>query len=124
MFSYGNSFYSGTLPADNPLIKRAQVDPVVALKGASSTLQLPVDAKAAVAQPEPEIEHYTIKGSSGALSDPKARLVYFQKGDSLVLTWRVETDIGDNWILSYVDAVTPEQVFGVVDYVAEASYNV
>lgn len=77
-----------------------------------------------MAEPKPETEQYTITGSTGALSDPLANLVYIQDGDSLALTWRVETDIGDNWLLSYVDAVTPEKVFGVVDYVAEASYNV
>jgi len=105
-------------------VKRDQVDPVAALRGASNTLQLSVASEGAVAQPEPEIEQYTITGSTGALSDPRANLVYIQNGGSLSLSWRVETDIGDNWLLSYVDAATPEKVFGVVDYVAEASYNV
>lgn len=123
MFSYGNSFYSGSLPSD-PLVKRDQVDPVDALKGASTTLQLPVSAKNAVAEPEEEVEHYTITGSSGAVSDPKAHLVYIQSGNSLSLSWRVETDIGENWLLSYVDALDPERILGVVDYVAEASYTV
>jgi extracellular elastinolytic metalloproteinase len=124
VFSYGNSFYSGPLPSESPLVKRDQVDPVEALKGASNTLQLSVSTDDAAAEPEEEIEHYTITGSSGALSDPKAHLVYFQTKNSLSLSWRVETDISDNWLLSYVDAITPERVFGVVDYVAEASYTV
>lgn len=97
---------------------------MVALRGASDTLQLPITVDGAVAVPEIEPEHFTITGSSGALSDPKAHLVYVQTGDSLSLSWRVETDISENWLLSYVDAKTPEKVFGVVDYVAEASYNV
>lgn len=106
------------------MVKRDQVDPVAALRGASNTLQLSVTVDGAVATLEAETEHFTITGSSGALSDPKARLVYVHTGDSLSLSWRVETDISQNWLLSYVDAKTPEKVFGVVDYVAEASYNV
>lgn len=100
------------------------MDPVAALKGASNTLQLSVSTNEAIAAPSGETEQYTITGSSGALSDPKAHLVYIQSGSGLSLSWRVETDLGDNWLLSYVDAVTPEKVFGVVDYVSEASYTV
>ncbi|KAK0130026.1 Fungalysin/Thermolysin Extracellular metalloproteinase 5 [Cadophora gregata f. sp. sojae] len=124
VFSYGSSFFTGTLPAESPLTKRDQVDPVLALRAASNALQLDVAAESAQAVPEAEVEKYTITGSSGALSDPKANLVYFQTGDTLKLSWRVETDIGDNWLLSYVDAVTPERVLGVVDYVSDATYTV
>lgn len=68
------------------------------------------------------VEAYTLKGTSGAEKDPEARLVYFVKPDStLGLTWRVETDIMDNWLLSYVDAANTAEVHGVVDYVAEAA---
>ncbi len=113
------------VPAENPLKKRDQIDPVAALKGVTASLSLPITADAAVAVPEEATEHYTIEGSSGTLSDPKTRLVYFQNPDStLTLTWRVETDISDNWLLSYVDAVGGSQVLGVVDYVADASYRV
>jgi extracellular elastinolytic metalloproteinase len=107
----------------NPLLKREEVDPVLALKGASETLQLAVEADGASATKD-EDQKYTITGSKGTLSDPKANLVYFQKGNELVLSWRVETDIGENWLLSYVDATSPEKVLGVVDYVNEASYDV
>ncbi|CAG8954703.1 hypothetical protein HYFRA_00004626 [Hymenoscyphus fraxineus] len=124
VFSFGNSFYTGALPTENPLVKRDQVDPVTALQAACSTLQIPVVADAAQAVPEEETEHYVITGSSGALSDPKAKLIYVQDGESLALSWRLETDIGDNWLLSFVDAKAPEKVFHVVDYVAEATYNV
>ncbi|KAI9052154.1 hypothetical protein LZ554_003516 [Drepanopeziza brunnea f. sp. 'monogermtubi'] len=125
VLSYGSSFYTGPTPPESPLVKRDQIDPVAALRGASETLQLSVSSEGAVAEAEPaEVEQYTITGSAGALSDPKAKLVYFHTGDSLTLSWRVETDIGDNWLLSYVDAVTPENVIAVVDYVAEASYTV
>lgn len=48
-------------------------------------------------------------------------MYYVQTDGTLTLTWRVETDILDNWLLTYVDAETNSAVHGVVDYVAEAA---
>lgn len=125
VFSYGSSFYSGSIPEESPLVKRDQINPVAALESVTSTLALPISASEAVAVPEEATEHYIIEGSTGTLSEPKAKLVYFQNPDStLTLTWRVETDISDNWLLSYVDAVSGKDILGVVDYVSHASYNV
>ncbi|TVY80283.1 Extracellular metalloproteinase mep [Lachnellula suecica] len=125
VFSYGNSFYSGETPSESPLVKRDQVDPVTALKGVANVLALPIIATDATAKPEEATEHYVIEGSTGANQDPKARLVYFQTPENtLSLTWRVETDLIDDWILSYVDASGASEVFGVVNYVADASYRV
>lgn len=43
----------------------------------------------------------------------------------MALAWRIETDIGDNWLLSYADAHQPDQIHSVVDYVSElATYQV
>lgn len=68
---------------------------------------------------------YILRGTSGAVTDPKARLVYFVKPDgTLCLVWRVETDVDDNWLLTYVDAKTAEEIHGVVDYVSEATFQV
>jgi extracellular elastinolytic metalloproteinase len=50
--------------------------------------------------------------------------VYLIKDGKLVLTWRVETDIMSNWLLTYVDAATNEEIHGVVDYSADATYQV
>lgn len=125
ILSYGHSFFQGDVPADSPLQKRDFIDPVAALTGANNILQLSVDSSSASAEAGQEKETYTIKGSSGAVQDPISKLVYYQTEDNaLKLTWRVETDIYDNWLLSYVDAQTNEQVLGVVDYSADASYNV
>lgn len=67
----------------------------------------------------------SIEGTTGAHQDPKARLVYLQaEGNALTLTWRVETDLYSDWILSYVDAAGASNVLGVVNYVADASYQV
>lgn len=68
-------------------------------------------------------ETYTLTGTSGAVSDPEARLVYFVQADqTLTLTWRVETDVYDDWLLTYVDAsADPESslVHGVINYRAD-----
>lgn len=125
MFSFGNSFYTGDIPSENPLKKRDQIDPVAALRGVSDSLDLSIATTKASAKAETTAEHYIIEGSTGAYQDPKARLVYFQTPEgTLSLTWRVETDLLDDWILSYVDAKSGEEVFGVVNYVADATYKV
>ncbi|KAI4866012.1 Fungalysin metallopeptidase-domain-containing protein [Hypoxylon rubiginosum] len=124
VFSYGNSFFTGAIPEESPLKKRDFSDPTQALSGATKLLELPVTGEASAEAAE-GTETYTLKGTSGAMKDPEARLVYFAKPDgTLALTWRVETDILDDWLLSYVDATTNEEIHGVVNYVADASYLV
>ncbi|KAF5022703.1 hypothetical protein F66182_5251 [Fusarium sp. NRRL 66182] len=122
VFSYGNSFYDGKLPG--PLVKRDATDPVVALKDTVEVLSLPVDADAAKAERKNK-EHYTFSGTTGTVSKPEAKLVYLvDENKSLKLTWRVETDILDNWLLTYVNAEKTDEVIGVIDYVSEATYKV
>ncbi|KAK8084261.1 fungalysin metallopeptidase [Apiospora hydei] len=122
VFSYSNNFFTGEVPAENPVTKRAFSDPTVALSGATKILDLGISGEASAEAAPDAKETYTLKGTSGAEKDPEAKLMYFVKADgTLALTWRVETDIMDNWLLSYVDAATNEEVHGVVDYVAEAT---
>jgi extracellular elastinolytic metalloproteinase len=124
IFSYGSSFFSGSIPS-NPLTKRDFSDPVDALKTATSMLALPIDAENASAESAEGKETFTFKDTTGAVQDPKAKLVYLIKPDgTLALTWRVETDIMSNWLLTYVDAATNEDIHGVVDYSADATYQV
>ncbi|OAL57494.1 extracellular metallo proteinase MEP [Pyrenochaeta sp. DS3sAY3a] len=125
IFSFGNSFYKGKIPAPPSLSKRDAVEPVAALKTAVNILQLPVAASSATAVPKDEPDTFAIKQTSGTVSEPEARLVYVQSADgSLKLTWRIETDILSNWLLTYVDAENGNQVHAVVDYSADASYQV
>ncbi|KAI0968120.1 extracellular elastinolytic metallo proteinase [Xylaria arbuscula] len=124
IFSYGNSFYQGEIPADSPLRKRDFSEATQALEKATSILDIPVEGKA-TAEATGETETFTLKGTSGAQKDPEARLMYFVKSDGeLALTWRVETDVLDNWLLSYVDAKTNEEIHGVVDWVQDATLKV
>ncbi|KAI2899440.1 hypothetical protein CBS76997_2431 [Aspergillus niger] len=55
-----------------------------------------------------------LKGGTIYLVKPKG---------TLALTWRIETDMYEHWLLTYVDAETTT-IHGVVDYVADATYQV
>ena len=122
VFSFGNSFYKGDAPS--ALRKRDAVEPVNALKTAVNTLQLPVNADKATAESKGD-DAFTFKETSGAVSEPSARLVYVQTAQgNLALAWRIETDVNTNWLLTYVDAENGEQIHHVVDYAADATYEV
>jgi extracellular elastinolytic metalloproteinase len=83
-----------------------------------------MSVESAKAEPKAEPETFAIKSTSGSLKEPEARLVYVQTEGKLVLTWRVETDIASNWLLTYVDAEKGNKVHAVVDYSADESYQV
>ncbi|KAF2679942.1 extracellular metallo proteinase MEP [Lentithecium fluviatile CBS 122367] len=122
VFSFGNSFYKGDAPS--ALRKRDAVEPVNALKAAVNTLQLPISADKATAESTGN-DSFTFKQTSGTVSEPNARLVYVQTAEgNLALAWRVETDIDTNWLLTYVDAENGEKVYHVIDYAADATYEV
>jgi extracellular elastinolytic metalloproteinase len=125
IFSFGNSFYGGEVPAAPSKSKRGHIEPVAAFKSAVSVLDLPVSVASATSEPKEAADTYAIKQSTGTVSEPEARLVYVQTSQGkLALTWRVETDVMSNWLLTYVDAIDSSQVHAVVDYSADASYQV
>ncbi|KAF2124432.1 extracellular metallo proteinase MEP [Dothidotthia symphoricarpi CBS 119687] len=125
IFSFGNSFTSADVSALPKLSKRDTVDPADALKSAVGALQLPVSAQNAQATPKTGVQTFAITGTEGTASEPEARLVYIQDTEGKVtLVWRLETDILSNWLLSYVDAKDGSKVHAVVDYSADASYEV
>jgi extracellular elastinolytic metalloproteinase len=98
---------------------------VDALKTATNMLSLPIEVENASAETAEGKETFTFKDTSGAVRDPKAKLVYLVTPEgNLELTWRVETDVLSNWLLTYVDAATNEDIHGVVDYSADAVYQV
>ncbi|KID70318.1 Extracellular metalloproteinase 10 [Metarhizium brunneum] len=70
--------------------------------------------------------NFVLTGTTGAANHPNAKLVYLRKKDGkLALTWRVETDVRDNWLLSYVDAYHSGMIHNVVDCVSDlATYQV
>ncbi|KAM0717776.1 hypothetical protein Q7P37_006108 [Cladosporium fusiforme] len=125
VFSFGGSFFEGEIPELSALRRRDVIEPVEALQTASNVLQLSVKADSATAEPTDGDDAFVIKGTTGAQKDPKAQLMYLQTPEGqLVLTWRVETDIESNWLLTYVDASSENEVHGVIDWAADASYSV
>ena len=107
------------------MTKRDYVDPTQALQAVTEILGLPVTAGQATAEEQSTPQLFKIKKTSGAHQDPNAKLVYFQTPEKkLSLTWRVETDLNSNWLLSYIDANNNKEIYAVVDYAADATYEV
>lgn len=123
MFSYGNSFFAGSIPEESPLRKRDFSGPAQALTTAIDVLQLPLSGPV-TAKAIDGIEKYVVTGTSGAEKDPEAQLVYYVKDGLLSLVWKVETDMFYDWLISYVDASTENQIHAVVNYVSDATYQV
>lgn len=99
------------------------VAPLAAFEAAIRLLQLPItDVETAVAEKTHD-DSYTIRHAKGCVTDPTAKLVHVSEDGSLVLAWRIETDIGSNWLVSYVDAVSGSEITGVVEYKNNASYE-
>jgi extracellular elastinolytic metalloproteinase len=110
-------------------VKPDHVDPLTALNGAAKILGLPITATSASTSRQASGEKYVVKGSKGAQDDPKVELVYFHTAEkTLALTWRVETNLKDKWLLSYTDAKTAAKVHGVgmkyLDYDIKQQANV
>lgn len=125
VLSYGNSFYADVLPEKSPFSKREFSAPLEAFRGAWNKLKLLFAEDDVTVEKTEEKLSYVFKGISGPISNPKAKLVYLIKGDrQLVFTWRVEVDLGRSWLLIYVDARDNTIIHGVVDFVAEADYQI
>jgi extracellular elastinolytic metalloproteinase len=95
-----------------------------AIQGVMKSLGLPLSGEP-IAEPLEELESFVLKGISGVVSEPIARLTYLAKPEGdLALSWKVETNLGRSWLHSYVDAFTSSEVYGTVDWVSDASYKV
>ncbi|KAI1809534.1 fungalysin metallopeptidase [Poronia punctata] len=124
ILSYGHSFFTGKQPTVNPLQKRSFGGAEKAIQGVMKSLGLPLSGQA-IAEPLEDLEAYVLKGISGVVSEPTARLAYLIKPDGdLALSWKVETNMGRSWLHSYVDAITGKEVYGTVDWVSDATYKV
>lgn len=114
-------------PAALKTARRAEstITPLAAFKTVVRLLDLPIrDVANAVAErADGTGESYTIKQVEGFVANPTAKLVYVTKDTSLVLAWKIETDIGSNWFISYVDAASGNEITGVTEYANTASYE-
>lgn len=122
IFSYGDSFYTGPLPGSAPSLPQL-LEPVAAITGVVETLGLPLEPSEG--QVVENGARFTVEGLSNVESAPQGQLVYYRSGNNLVPAWRVETDIGDSWLSTYIQADGSNNVIAVTDYVADAeSYQV
>ncbi|KAI0518146.1 fungalysin metallopeptidase [Xylaria bambusicola] len=125
ILSYGHSFYNGELPKENPIHKREFTSPIAALEGAMKVLGLPMTKNKITIEALDDLESFVLKGTSGAVSDPTARLTYLVKPDGkLALTWKVETNLRTSWLHSYMDASNGSEIHGLIDWVWSATYKV
>jgi extracellular elastinolytic metalloproteinase len=108
-----------------PTTRRSEsaVTPLAAFESAVRLLDLPITGVASAVAEKMDGESYAIKNAEGCVTDPTAKLVYVGKEDSLILAWRIETDVGSNWLVSYIDAVSGDEVTGVTEYKNNASYE-
>lgn len=51
-------------------------------------------------------------------------MTYYYTPEGFKLVWKLETDLDLNWLITYAHAQEKGSVVGVVDYVADAFYNV
>ncbi|KAF2210661.1 hypothetical protein CERZMDRAFT_99271 [Cercospora zeae-maydis SCOH1-5] len=126
IFSYGNSFFTGTVPEAAPAPEEV-IEPQPVLETVVDTLALPLEPAAAEIVVEETARAFTVQGLGDAVqSPPDGQLVYYRTPEGeLVPAWRVETDIGDAWLTTYVDATNDNAILAVTDYVADAeSYQV
>ncbi|KAI5778556.1 Fungalysin metallopeptidase-domain-containing protein [Geopyxis carbonaria] len=128
VLSSGSSLVKGKIEVPT-ISKRAElVNPLDALKGAVKVQGYKIDTAEATAIPENTLtgnaQSYVFEGVKGVEGSPKADLVYYATDDGVKLTWRLETDLDDNFMITYVNAQKSDDVVGALDYVADATYNV
>lgn len=126
MLSFGHSFHMDS-PTTLEIVRRVEstITPLVAFESAVKLLDLPIsDIAGAVAEKvEGPSETWDIKQVEGFMANPTAKLVYVTRDSSTVLAWRIETDLGSSWIISYVDAASGNEITGVIEYTNTASYE-
>lgn len=126
MLSLGHSFHMDSL-SPVKIVNRVEstITPLAAFESAVKLLDLPIRGiSGAVAEKmEGPGESFTIKEVEGFVANPTAKLVYVSRDNSLVLAWRIETDIGSNWLISYVDAASGTKIAGVTEYTNMATYE-
>lgn len=51
-------------------------------------------------------------------------MVYYATGNDVKAAWRLETDLDDSYMITYVNAKDAADVVGAIDYVSDAEYKV
>lgn len=128
ILSFGSSFYTAKEDVEaSPLSQQSGdlITPLDAFQSVATLLDLDIqNVSQARAEPsDGSSGEFAIRGVEGTVSNPKAKLVYLQKNGSVILTWRVETNLDSGWLLTYVDASTGKEIAGAVDHTHTSTYE-
>ncbi|KAK4627330.1 Extracellular metalloproteinase MEP [Fulvia fulva] len=124
IFSYGSSFYTGPLPEAAPAPEEV-AEPQPVLETVVDVLALPIQPAEADILVEETARSFTVQGLNNVESPPEGQLVYYGNAEgNLISAWRLETDVSENWLTTYVDATNENNILAVTDYVAESTYEV
>lgn len=105
----------------------AVLEPRPLLETVVNTLALPIEPAAAEIVVQETARTFTVQGLGDAVeTSPDGQLVYYRNAaGELVSAWRLEIDIKDSWLTTYVDAENESNILAVTDYVADVeSYQV
>ncbi|KAF2165924.1 hypothetical protein M409DRAFT_66876 [Zasmidium cellare ATCC 36951] len=123
IFSYGDSLYTGPLPDAAPAAA-ALINPEPALETVADVLALPITPSEGDYVEESQTS-FTVQGLSNVVAPPAGQLVYYRTPEgSLAPAWRIETDLDDHWLTTYLQAEGGSEVLAVTDYIADNSYEV
>lgn len=61
-------------------------------------------------------QEFTITDVEGVVGQPKAKLNYYVKDGEVKLTWKLDTDLDEAYMVTFVDAITGE-VADAIDWV-------
>ncbi|KAF6816061.1 elastinolytic metalloproteinase mep [Colletotrichum sojae] len=125
ILSFGSSFVQEAAES-SVSVKRADLSttPLAAFQRAVELLDLPIEGTATASADPTDGEIYAIKGVKGTVAEPLAKLAYVQVDGFVTLAWRIETETETNWLHTYIDAATGQEVTGVIDFTNTATYEV
>jgi extracellular elastinolytic metalloproteinase len=121
IISVGNSFFTGSVPASIQSVKHTPTDAVLAL---AKLVRKPVGSLTETKDVQATVSQKTFVSATGfAIQAIPAELTYIQNEGTLQLTWELRADLDNNYYHAAVDTETNTVKF-LVDWVADASYNV
>ncbi|KAF2225331.1 metalloprotease/fungalysin metallopeptidase, partial [Elsinoe ampelina] len=124
VFSFGSSVYTGEVPSEAPNVD-SLIRPGQALERVRSTFDLPGGLSNVPLNPDGAGRFKA--GEPAGLEQPsKIELVYYRPTpDTVVPAWRVETDTGDAWLTSYIQADGDvDNILSVSDYTSHSTFSV
>lgn len=109
---------------DAPPVAAALINPEPALETVADVLALPITPSEGNIVEDSQTS-FTVHGLSNVVTSPAGQLVYYRTTEgSIAPAWRIETDLDDHWLTTYLQAEGGSEVLAVTDYIADNSYEV